>query len=97
MFRQKGPDDQGYSHDELHDEVEICPEGGACAEKTLYWEVDNTAKHRFRSHIYDFLMVGKRHRLNRYQASKLYAPSIRLKLTEAVFVSAMIMSRAAFY
>jgi len=36
VFRKKGPSEQGYTHDELHDEVEVCPEGGAGTEKTLH-------------------------------------------------------------
>jgi hypothetical protein len=36
VFREKSAHDQGYSHDELHDEVEIRPEGSAGPEKTLH-------------------------------------------------------------
>ncbi len=36
--REKSPGDQSYSHDDLHDEVEICSEGSAGAEKTPHWK-----------------------------------------------------------
>jgi len=38
LFREENSRDQRCSHDELQDEVEICPEGGACTEKTPLWE-----------------------------------------------------------
>ena len=36
LFREKHASDQSCSHDELHDEVEICREWGASAQKSLY-------------------------------------------------------------
>jgi hypothetical protein len=38
MPREMRTSDQGCSHDELHDEVEIRPKGCASAEKALYWK-----------------------------------------------------------
>src|ERR1700730_7987178 len=38
VFREKSARDQGYSHDELRDEVEICREGGTGPEKALHWK-----------------------------------------------------------
>src|SRR5437016_13937686 len=38
LFREIGPRNQGCSHEELHDEVEIRREGCAGAEKALYWK-----------------------------------------------------------
>ena len=38
LFCEMSPCDQSCSHDELHDEVEICPEGCASAEKALHWK-----------------------------------------------------------
>jgi hypothetical protein len=34
--RKKRSPDQGHSHHELHDQVEICPERGAGAKKALH-------------------------------------------------------------
>src|ERR1700687_325804 len=42
VFREKSARDQGYSHDELHDKVEICPEGGTGPEKALHWKEGNS-------------------------------------------------------
>ena len=36
LFREMSPCNQGCSHDELNDEVEICPEGCAGAEKARH-------------------------------------------------------------
>jgi hypothetical protein len=38
LLGQKNARDQSQSHEELHDEVEICPEGGTGPEKALHWE-----------------------------------------------------------
>jgi hypothetical protein len=43
LLREMSPSNQGSSHDELHHEVEIRPEGCASAEKALHWK---EIKHR---------------------------------------------------
>jgi hypothetical protein len=42
---EKGPRDQRYSHDELHDEVEIAPKVAPVPRKPLTGKIDNTANH----------------------------------------------------
>src|ERR1700687_3726532 len=64
MFREKGPRDQGCSHDELHDQVEICPEGCASTEKAPHWEERQHFNHPFHSHLYDLLIARKLFRPN---------------------------------
>jgi hypothetical protein len=53
LFRQTSPRDQRYSHDELHDEVEVCPEGGTGADKTFIGKKDKTTNHGFHPQISD--------------------------------------------
>ena len=49
---EKNAHDQSQSHDELHDEVEICPEGGTGPEEALCREKANST-HPLHSQIPD--------------------------------------------
>ena len=64
VFRETSPSDQRCSHDELHDEVEICPESCAGAEKALH---GRHIQHRWSSTApadFRFSIAGKLFRPN---------------------------------